>query len=710
MCANRFRRQFKALIVTVVLLLSCCPLVAYAQQPYGPSGYPSLVYVPTADFPDAGTMGLGVSIAPPYNTLYLSAQPADWLHVGAKYTAITNRRYSDFNDQSFKDKSFDVAVRLIEESDYWPSLVVGLNDFGGTGFFSSEYIVATRNFWDVSVTLGLGFGRFGTYSDLSNPFVAVFPSMEERELGPNTDDNGGVPALGTWFTGRNVSVIGGVEWAPRYSKWSVQLELDGNDYTAEASTEPLDVKSRINIGTRYQLPGSWYAGLAYVRGDAVVGQIGLAPRIGRNESSSVEPLLPAGMHLRHPDYLKHIDKLDTTEGASALVSDLDSRGVYLHAVNIDSIAKTLTIWESNAVSEDPVDTLRVVGRTAVARLPGEIDTIEIVEVSGGLEVGSFSAPATLLDAESRGDASVDEVRAQLLLQSNASSPRDKASFDDLLNYPTWVYGANPAIRSNIGGLDGFYFGQLLIKPFATLQLTPGLSATAVGAISIISNLDELEQRDSSSLPNVRSRLEQYQSTSDDWYIDTLEFNYLFPLAEDWFGRVSGGIFEEMFGGIAGEVLYRPISSRLAYGLNLNYVKQRDYDQRLEFLDYSVVTGHFSVYYNTPFDGLVIKTSAGKYLAGDVGVTLDVSRVFDNGVVMGAFATKTDVSSEEFGEGSFDKGIYLRIPFSIFYRSVNKGAVSFDYRFLSRDGGQKVRDGRPLYGSVGYMNAGAVYGP
>ena len=40
-----------------------------------------------------------------------------------------------------------------------------------------------------------------------------------------------------------------------------------------------------------------------------------------------------------------------------------------------------------------------------------------------------------------------------------------------------------------------------------------------------------------------------------------------------------------------------------------------------------------------------------YLAGDVGATLNVERVFKNGVSMGAWATKTNVSSAQFGEGT-----------------------------------------------------------
>ena len=49
------------------------------------------------------------------------------------------------------------------------------------------------------------------------------------------------------------------------------------------------------------------------------------------------------------------------------------------------------------------------------------------------------------------------------------------------------------------------------------------------------------------------------------------------------------------------------------------------------------------------------------ILGDEGLTFDISRSFANGTKFGIFASFTDVSSEQFGEGSFDKGIYFNIP-------------------------------------------------
>ena len=50
-----------------------------------------------------------------------------------------------------------------------------------------------------------------------------------------------------------------------------------------------------------------------------------------------------------------------------------------------------------------------------------------------------------------------------------------------------------------------------------------------------------------------------------------------------------------------------------------------------------------------FEGVKVILSGGRYLAKDSGLTLNVSRTFKSGFVLGFFATQTDISREEFGE-------------------------------------------------------------
>ena len=87
------------------------------------------------------------------------------------------------------------------------------------------------------------------------------------------------------------------------------------------------------------------------------------------------------------------------------------------------------------------------------------------------------------------------------------------------------------------------------------------------------------------------------------------------------------------------------------------------------------------------------------MAGDTGATINLGRAFNNGVEIGAWVTKTNVSAAQFGEGSFDKGIYLNIPFDVMTTSRSSGAANLAYHPLLRDGGAQLNRGITLYNST-----------
>ena len=65
--------------------------------------------------------------------------------------------------------------------------------------------------------------------------------------------------------------------------------------------------------------------------------------------------------------------------------------------------------------------------------------------------------------------------------------------------------------------------------------------------------------------------------------------------------------------------------------------------------------------------------------------------------MGIFASKTDISASEFGEGSFDKGFYFNMPLEIFFQSYNKAVTGYGLRPITRDGAQRLITGYDLWG-------------
>ena len=136
-------------------------------------------------------------------------------------------------------------------------------------------------------------------------------------------------------------------------------------------------------------------------------------------------------------------------------------------------------------------------------------------------------------------------------------------------------------------------------------------------------------------------------------------------------------------------MWWPSHSRLAFGVSLAKVKQRDYDKSFKHLDYEVITGFVSGYWATPWYEYDVAIHAGQYLAKDVGVTFDLRRTFRNGWQVGLFATKTNVSSEEFGEGSFDKGFFFQVPIGNIFGGNTRSKIATRIRPVLRDGGQRL---------------------
>jgi hypothetical protein len=144
-----------------------------------------------------------------------------------------------------------------------------------------------------------------------------------------------------------------------------------------------------------------------------------------------------------------------------------------------------------------------------------------------------------------------------------------------------------------------------------------------------------------------------------------------------------------------EWLYRPFAGRNAFGVDLNYVRQREFPQKFDFRDYRVATGHATAYLDTGWNDVLATVSAGRYLAGDKGATLQLSRMFRNGMTVGAFATRTSAGAG-FGEGSFDKGVFLAIPFDAMLTRSSPATGYIAWKPLTRDGGAILTRADPLY--------------
>tara|TARA_Y100001980_G_C14512276_1_gene287701 strand:+ start:30 stop:929 length:900 start_codon:yes stop_codon:yes gene_type:complete len=255
--------------------------------------------------------------------------------------------------------------------------------------------------------------------------------------------------------------------------------------------------------------------------------------------------------------------------------------------------------------------------------------------------------------------------------------------------PSLNFSANIAAKFQLFDPDLPLKHQVFLKIDALAHLTQNWRLSGSFAIDIYNNFD-LNRGPNSRLEHVRTDINKYLVKGSSG-IDSLYLERYSSLGENIHYRAYAGILEYMYSGVGIEILYQPFMSRLAIGGTFNRVIKRDYERDFKLLDYKTSTGFLSLYYASPFYNYDFAIHLGRYLAKDRGATMELRRTFDNGFSVGAFVTRTNVSAVDFGEGSFDKGLFFRIPFDSFTSGNTKNSFRTVLRSVQRDGGQKLDD-------------------
>ncbi len=139
---------------------------------FGNGGTIGLIQMPTARMLPAGSLAFNWSDVDPYQRGSIIGQPFDWFEASYQYTDVNNALYSltpEFSgNQSYKDKGFDIKLRLLKETALLPAIAVGMRDLAGTNVFSAEYFVASKRFNNIDISLGMGWGTYANHG-IKNP-------------------------------------------------------------------------------------------------------------------------------------------------------------------------------------------------------------------------------------------------------------------------------------------------------------------------------------------------------------------------------------------------------------------------------------------------------------------------------------------------------------------------------------------------------------
>ena len=479
------------------------------------------------------------------------------------------------------------------------------------------------------------------------------------------------------------------------------MEYDSNNYLQEGG-KPLPKDSDYNFGFDFPIiKDNLKLSLNYERGNT----FSLAWNISFNLSENIVPHPKQKVQIEERfNYSKNRNVRSEAIYTNTL-KHLRDGGIYLQSQAIDKEKKTSKILVSQGrfLSKPQLiaQTFEVMNKTH----PTIIENFHIEETTAGHSNYSVTIDRDRFsEALQTHDAHLAEE--SIYVVEGTKDPFNNVNeFVPKVEFPIFHYNISPALRNHIGGPDAFYFGQAWIRIDAETAFSRKLFWKNIVGISLADNFDNLKLPSDSVLPHVRTDIVKYLKQGKNNILRS-QINYVEKLGSSFFYKVSGGIFEEMFGGVGGEIMYRPFDKNYAIGADTFFVRQRNFEQDFGFQDYETVTGHLTFYYQEPRSRILFKLSGGKYLAKDSGITLEAARYFKNGLEIGAFASKTDISKEEFGEGSFDKGFYFNVPLEIFLNTSAKHKTYFGLKPLTRDGAAKLIVGSNLWDlttSHSYLN-------
>jgi membrane-associated phospholipid phosphatase len=664
---------------------------AWAATPamQGQSGY---VNMPSAWVESDGTFSTGYSYGSPYGSTWVTATMLPFLQVTGRYVSINRIPPFGQGDPNYgkaygryKDKVVDAKLRLLEESDWLPSVAVGATDLLGTELFKGQYVVASKVFGaSRNIEASVGYGR-------------------KRPDG----------------------LFAGLRWAPLSMRGlALVAEYDANDYRKDFRAEESGAARRKKgpaVGVEYRW--GWLGAQIAHQGGQFSANAYLSIPFAERE------FIPK---LYEPAYFQQKDaeargtaeewRSDARYGAMLVqaLAKQDFKNVRvefedntLHLVltnnRISNMGRSIGRAVRTALAFAPEGTRSI--RVTYTKLEQPIATYEfldlqrltdyltsIVDRESFLQtvVVRYSTPADRISADRQGLLdSVKEEGAGLAVQVGrdgnivqmVSEDREANRFKTVPKIAFFFNDPSGALRYEIAAVANY-----------DRRLSEGTYLNSALKLNLLENVSGVTQQSNSLLPHVRTDVAEYKRGGR-FKLNRLLLNKYLTPDERLYARVSAGFYEEMYRGVGGQVMYLPKDSRWAADVSIDALQQRGYKGWFDKKDYRTVTALGALHYKLPYD-ITVTSRAGRFLAHDTGVRLEFKRRFPSGVEIGAWYAKTngrDITSPGTPTNPYnDKGVFLSVPLNIMLPADTQSSAGIGLSPWTRDVGQMVASPGDLY--------------
>lgn len=649
--------------------------------------------MPSTRMGEEGEVGLGYAQVPPYRNWNVRFQYTSFLELSGNYRvfrgvedhALTRYGFGDFSD---KGVNLKIALWQPEETLYrLPGFAIGAEDILGTRAFKCYYCV----------------------------FTQIFPSYNlEASLG--------------WGCKRIRGFFGGMAWFP-FRKWEQfpllqtfcpVIEYDATPYKSrhiEKHPKGRIKKTPLNFGVKWRLWDSWDLSCSYIRGDALAFSLSTFFNFGKTKG-----LLPKKDNPL--PYMAPINRepLSSQRTECMMAEDLlfalnQQRFTVLKiSLSEDCISgkKTVKIHLINDTYRLLSDLQQRLDALIASLTPSDIEYVDIVLECEAFPIQEYHYDMKFVRRYAEKKMGSYELgvltpaRDLPLLAKDSDPPlfsQNRRFFD---------YAFYPKTETLFGSSRGkFKYALGLTTAFEGFLPKDVFWKISIGWLpfSKLYSLNDVDRINPSQLINVRTDIIRYYQNKH----PTLDEGYLqknWSIGRGFFGKVALGYFEIEYGGVCSQLLYYPVSSRYAFGLEGAVVKKRDYtglgftNKIRKLVEHKPTYRHFlgsqyfaDLYVNIPELKVDLKIQAGKFLANDWGARFQLSRFFSSGLEISFWYTVTNGHDRVNGEIYFDKGVSLSMPIDMFYMRSSRERWGYSLSAWLRDVGAAAATGRDLYEAI-----------
>lgn len=650
------------------------------------------IITPSARMTSTGVLGFGTSFSYPYINTSFRAQVFKNLETSITYRLFHKYKEPNMGSLGFgnfldRGANFKLAFFSPEDSNYaFPGIAIGVEDFLGSKLFYSYYIVMTKVFLKLNMETSIGLG-------------------------------------GGCFHGKSKGFFGAVSWFPFFTSSSflktfgLTIEYDPIDYSKpEKSPHPFIDKTRNNFNASTSITIKDFLSLSlYTLGEKNCGGY----IVGNYNFSKKEGLLP-----KEPSIVpkKSVSQENLKEYIKALKAIFQEKGLILTQVYeaFNGSGRNLILVISNEKYKKESDCKAKIEEILKEHFTKDFHKYIIIIESNTISSHQYSYSTNNLDLYKKNKMNVFEF--------SFLHPKENIDLDQYY-IKKRIFNCKKLVNTKLYPFVSTFFGNRKGK----IKYQAGIRASLYGfldgkiyynvlgnfpIISDLRNISDIDFYNPSELPNVATDYVNYRKKLTP-SVDSLYIQKTLSIfsKQSVYARFSTGYYQINYGGFATEFLWSPINSFLSLGIEGSILWKRKYtglgfskkirkiiEHRIVYYDYHYLKQYFfNAYINVKPLSLLITPSVGRFLAGDFGIRVELTRYFKNGLKLFVWNSLTNANDLVHGKVYYDKGIALEIPLDFFLKKESKETWEYTTAAWLRDAGYKSQTGKKIFDTLNRNN-------